>query len=343
MGNKKKLIRRDLGSFAANEIAVFGSNDTFIATFLQKIKEKLQKKYFIDFFINSDISQIKDVFFLSQLDFLLLNGNYFNASQQVLILDDSDDFLLSQNLISLTNVQFVVTLKDNASFSDRLIKEYPSIINLISYNFTDIDSICNHIESLILEKIAPLFGLVLIGGKSSRMGSDKSLLSYHGKPQRNFLVDLLGDFIASNNIFCSVRDSNQVVSSPFITDKFTGLGPFGGICSAFMHNPNVAWLVIATDLPFVNSVLLNLLISKRNSSKIATTFIGANNDFPEPLITIWEPKAYPILLLSLSRGDLSLSKILNNNAIEVIEIDNSLIRNINTKDDFDAVIDDFTD
>lgn len=343
MGIKKKLIKRDFGAFANNEIAVFGSNDAVIAIFLQKIKETLQKKYIIDFFINSDISRIKDIFFLSQLDFLLLNGNYFNANQQILILDDSDDFLLSQNLISLTNVQFVVNLQDNASFSDRLINEYPSIINLISYNFRDIDSICNHIENLILEKIAPLFGLVLIGGKSSRMGSDKSLLSYHGKPHRDFLVDLLSGFITSNNIFYSVRDSNKETPSPFITDKFTDLGPFGGICSAFMLNPNVAWLVIATDLPFVNSDLLNLLISNRNSSKIATTFIGNNNDFPEPLITIWEPKAYPILLLSLSRGELSLSKILNNNAIEVIEVNNSLLKNVNTKDDFDAIIDDFTD
>ncbi len=342
MGNKKKLIKRVFGNFAVNEIAVFGSNDVIIASFFQIIKEKLQKKYFIDFFINSDISRIKDVFFLSQLDFLLLNGNYFNANQQILILDDNFDFLSSQNFDFLSNVQFIVNLQNNASFSNRLINEYPSIINLISYNIKDIDSICNHIKNLILEKIAPLFGLVLIGGKSSRMGSDKSLLNYHGKPQRDFLVDLLGGFIASNNIFLSIRDSKQVTSLQSITDNFTDLGPFGGICSAFMFNPNVAWLVIATDLPFVTTDLLNLLISKRNSSKIATTFIGANNDFPEPLITIWEPKAYPILLLSLSHGELSLSKILNNNAVEVIEVDNSLIRNVNTKDDFDAIVGDFT-
>ncbi|WBX76766.1 hypothetical protein PG911_00475 [Tenacibaculum ovolyticum] len=33
---------------------------------------------------------------------------------------------------------------------------------------------------------------------------------------------------------------------------FLNLRPFGGICSAFQQNPNTAWLVISTDVPFVN-------------------------------------------------------------------------------------------
>ncbi len=338
MGNKNKLTKRNSGIFTANEIAFFGLKDSFITDFLQKINKKLQKKWKTDFFTNSNNLRIKEDLYHSQLDFLLLNGSYFpTVKQQILVLTSDSEDLLLQNLEYLTNVQFVIRLNANAHFPDYLLVKYPTISNVISYDFKDLDSICNHIENLIFEKIAPINSLILIGGKSTRMGTDKSMLDYHGKPHREFLKDILGDFILKNDIFYSLRDVSQIKNTQIITDKFTDLGPFGGICSAFMYNPNKAWLVVATDLPFINKYLIQKLIYKRNPSKIATAFIGKNKDFPEPLITIWEPKAYPVLLQQLSRGELSLIKTLKNNEIELIEVDNSLIKNVNTKEEYEKI------
>jgi len=113
-----------------------------------------------------------------------------------------------------------------------------------------------------------------------------------------------------------------------------GLGPFGAICSAFQENPNVAWLVMATDLPFVTSDVINLLLKHRNSSKVATTIKGKNKDFPEPLITIWEPKSYPLLLAYMAQGYSCPRKVLINSDVEIVEIDDDLIRNINTPEEF---------
>jgi molybdenum cofactor guanylyltransferase len=124
---------------------------------------------------------------------------------------------------------------------------------------------------------------------------------------------------------------------PVITDKFIGLGPFGAICSAFMHNPNTAYLVVATDLPFVNQDVLELLLRQRNPKKIATAIKGKNKPFMEPLITIWEPKAYPILLSYLAQGYSCPRKVLINSDVEIVEIDDAFIQNINTPDEFEAV------
>jgi molybdopterin-guanine dinucleotide biosynthesis protein A len=187
--------------------------------------------------------------------------------------------------------------------------------------------------------------LVLVGGKSTRMGQDKSELNYFGKPQKQVAKELL----ENNNLetYYSVRSFHQaqgnnertnVISSEVeksqIPDTFYNLGPFGGICSAFQKNPNTAWFVLATDVPFVNDEVIQLLLKHRNPSKTATAIKGKSKDFVEPLITIYEPKAYPILLQYLAQGYSCPRKMLINSDVEIIEIDDNLIRNINTPEEF---------
>ncbi|MCK5816227.1 MAG: NTP transferase domain-containing protein [Flavobacteriaceae bacterium] len=170
------------------------------------------------------------------------------------------------------------------------------------------------------------------------MGVDKGLLEYHGVSQRDYLYDLLGAMFPlkdenQKGVYISVRQ-HQDVSGNTIVDKFKDLGPFGGICSAFQENPNTAWFVIATDLPFVDQEMIELLLKHRNPLKIATTLKGKNKQFPEPLITIWEPKAYPILLSYLAQGYSCPRKVLINSDVEIVEVDDAIIRNINTPQDY---------
>ena len=120
-----------------------------------------------------------------------------------------------------------------------------------------------------------------------------------------------------------------------IHDAFLNLGPFGGICSAFQKDPNAAWFVLATDVPFVNDKIIQLLLKHRNSSKVATAIKGKGKEFVEPLITIYEPKAYPILLQYLAQGYSCPRKMLINSDVEIVEIDDDFIRNINTSEEYE--------
>ncbi len=85
-------------------------------------------------------------------------------------------------------------------------------------------------------------------------------------------------------------------------------------------------------MPFVDENLIKLLINNRYLDKIATTFRGENKKYPEPLITIWEPKSFPILKHALFIKEFSLIKILNENDVKIIEIEDRLTQNINTLD-----------
>lgn len=142
----------------------------------------------------------------------------------------------------------------------------------------------------------PLYGLVLAGGKSLRMGHDKGSISWHGREQKYYMADMLRDIC--EEVFISCRDGQQNEIKPgynALTDSYGGAGPIIGILSAFKAYPNAAWLVTACDLPLLDTPTLQYLLQHRNTAKIATTFASPFDSLPEPLITIWEPASYSIL------------------------------------------------
>ena len=350
------LERRDNDNFAPNEIAILGTNCGIISNLVHEISEKLSN-YKLAYF---DASHAKDVaqnrlseytfhhqgnlqittsgninkfeqrLQFAQFDYVFINGNHYQGVKQILILDEEKEASVLKRLEQLDRIQFVIKLKKDKEYFSFLEEKYPQIKNIICYTIDEVDKISNHINNLIQEKIATVKGLVLVGGKSTRMGQDKSNLDYFGKPQKIVAKQLL----ESNKLetFYSVQNASEYDDE--IHDKFLNLGPFGGICSAFQKDPNAAWFVLATDVPFVNDQIIKLLLNQRNPGKIATAIKGKGKDFPEPLITIYEPKAYPILLQYLAQGYSCPRKALINSEVEIVEVDDDFIRNVNTPVDF---------
>src|SRR6187402_3556555 len=104
----------------------------------------------------------------------------------------------------------------------------------------------------------PLFGLILAGGKSARMGFDKGLIDYHGKPQRDYLRDLLGEYC--DQVFTSCKKTNDLpLSCNPITDAFQIDSPLNGILSAFQFNKTVSWLTVPVDMPMVDGAIIQYL------------------------------------------------------------------------------------
>lgn len=182
-------------------------------------------------------------------------------------------------------------------------------------------------------KIPSLKGLVLNGGKSHRMGEAKGDINYHGKSQKEIEANILSKY-CEITFYSQAKKSEEETSYDIILDSFIDLGPYGGILSAFRKDPNSAWLSVACDLPYLDDSTINQLVNARNPSKVATCFYNPVTEFPEPLITIWEPRAYHILLDSLSQGFSSLRKILINSDIELIEmLDPNKMKNANTPEE----------
>jgi molybdenum cofactor guanylyltransferase len=184
--------------------------------------------------------------------------------------------------------------------------------------------------------ILDVSALILSGGQSSRMGEEKRLINYHGKNQEQYLFDLLSNYFSA--IYVSINQ-NQTTELPYIQDLDLGVkSPMVGIVSAFNQNPNMAWLVVACDMPFVDEKAIEFLLKHRNLEKYATAFENPDEHFPEPLLTIYEPKIFLKLQGAINQGKKSPMKVLQNLDIELLQdFDSQWITNINTIEERTAI------
>ena len=92
-------------------------------------------------------------------------------------------------------------------------------------------------------------------------------------------------------------------------DKFRG--PFNGILSSHDEHTDVAWLVLACDLPLLDSESIRHLINERDASKAATSYATRKTKLPEPLVTIWEPDGLKAALAHMQTAESSLKMFTN--------------------------------
>ena len=272
---------------------------------------------------------------LNDQDLVLINGNHYPAEKQILVIDPKKEDSIRRKMDRLTDVRLILFAEGVEAIYPFLAEQLPQLASLPAFSLADSAAVAQFLEKQLLDSIPPLYGLVLAGGKSERMGKDKSLLDYHGMPQREYAFRLLEGFCEKT--FLSVRPDQELGNA--IPDAFLGLGPYGAILSAFQAFPDKAWLVLACDLPLVNADALQFLIRHRNPAKMATAFKSPLNDFPDPLLAIWEPKSYLHLLQFLAQGFSCPRKALINSDIELLQTrDPEWLKNINTPEEYLEIV-----
>ena len=187
-----------------------------------------------------------------------------------------------------------------------------------------------------MSNVPALYGLVLAGGASRRMQVDKAALEYAGQGQLQRAYALLST--VCERAFISVRADQQHeptrASLPQIVDTQTDLGPLAGIIAAQAQHPDVAWLIMACDLPFVDQQVLQYLIEHRDTKKISTAFKSTHDGLPEPLCAIWEPRSASAIRDQIASGKTCPRKLLINSVINLITQPNThALDNVNTPDE----------
>ncbi|WP_297795921.1 NTP transferase domain-containing protein [uncultured Eudoraea sp.] len=186
-----------------------------------------------------------------------------------------------------------------------------------------------------------LYGLVLSGGRSTRMGHDKSLIQYHDLPQREHLYNLLSQ--VCDKVFLSIRKEQRAEFAPnvaTIIDRDEYKGPFNGLLSAHYSNPKVAWLVLACDLPLINLEAIKQLIKERDVKENATAFATNKTGLPEPLAAIWEPHGLDNAIDYLKQATSSCPRkfLINSDIKLVFPKDDIVLMNANSEDDYKEVL-----
>lgn len=174
--------------------------------------------------------------------------------------------------------------------------------------------------------------LILAGGKSSRMGQDKSMLLYRGETFLNRTIEWCRSL--GLDVYVSCRPGQDITLPQGVTpvyDTVADIGPMAGLLSAFTLAPDKTWLVLACDMPLLGEENLRLLLNERGKGHKMIALSTDRDALPEPLAAIYESDAYPAILENYSRNQFSLIKVLlYENAHKVIANNDIDIININT-------------
>src|SRR5215475_11884860 len=189
--------------------------------------------------------------------------------------------------------------------------------------------------------IAPIYALVLAGGRSTRMQRDKAALKYHGRTQLEWAVSLLQPYV--RRVFVSVRADQtpdpQRARSDNIADQHHDLGPITGIVAAQEKYPNVAWLVVACDLPFLDHGTLSTLLAARQTQRLATAYRSSHDVLPEPLCAIYEPASREHLIAYVASGKNCPRKFLIKSDVHLIDEPNPhALDNVNTPEEYGSAV-----
>lgn len=165
-----------------------------------------------------------------------------------------------------------------------------------------------------------LTGVVLAGGKSSRMGQDKGLMLLNGKPMVTWVLEALSQVTEDIIIIANSPDYQQFGHKVY-ADDFPERGPLGGICTALRRTSSEQLLVLSCDMPLVNRGLLEYLISFSNSLQATTTI---EEDFPNPFSGIYPKSLLPTMLTALKNKELSLVRILQKEGFTGVSLDEKM-------------------
>ncbi|MEO1203476.1 MAG: molybdenum cofactor guanylyltransferase [Pseudomonadota bacterium] len=185
----------------------------------------------------------------------------------------------------------------------------------------------------------PLFGLVLAGGRSRRMGRDKALLELDGKTQLERAMAALAE--VTERQFVSTRKDqsgdDERQRYPQIVDRYDDLGPVAGILSALEAHPDADWLIVACDLPNLDAETLRFLIANRDEQAAFTAFASSHDGLPEPLCAIYPADSVARIRAFVEDGIVCPRKMLIRSESTLLAQPNPRsLDNVNTPDDLAA-------
>ena len=182
-------------------------------------------------------------------------------------------------------------------------------------------------------------GIILAGGKSSRMGEDKGLMLLDGIPMIEHIIHVFKQLnipilIISNNA------KYQQFGFPVFPDIVTDKGPAGGILTALSKTKTSTNIIVSCDTPFITEELILFLFKQHQNSQIT---YPVHENRAHPLIGIYEKETFQLFQESIDLGELKLRSILKKAKTNRVKLPSSLflnekncLANINTREELNT-------
>lgn len=132
--------------------------------------------------------------------------------------------------------------------------------------------------------MTPLTIAIQAGGKSSRMGTDKSFVPFRGRPLIATVIDAVAGLGDELILITNKPDEYAHLGLPMFGDLYPETGPLGGIYTAVYHATHPHVLTVACDMPWLNRPLLEYIVSLRETADVV---VPRWDKFPEPLHAVY--------------------------------------------------------
>lgn len=166
-----------------------------------------------------------------------------------------------------------------------------------------------------------MLGLVLRGGESRRMGRDKGkVVARPGMRQVDYLLEILRPFCLKRGVSVGGESKGDALAEGVveILDSDQASGPMAGILAGLEAGRGWPILVVACDMPYVETDHVLQLVNRRDPERLGTCFLGTDGR-PEPLFAIYEPAALPLLQERAKEKRFGLRAFVERESFEVIE------------------------
>ena len=142
-------------------------------------------------------------------------------------------------------------------------------------------------------------GIILAGGKSSRLGKEKGLLLYKGMTLAQHAIKVLTTF-CERIIIVTANPAYSQQDVSLVSDLVPGKGPLMGLYSGLQSSTTQHNLVIAVDNCFVGPEYFEYVLPQVPGYEVAVPFI--NQQYYEPLVGYYSRDVIPAMKLYIERG-----------------------------------------
>lgn len=184
-------------------------------------------------------------------------------------------------------------------------------------------------------------GIILSGGKSSRMGTDKGFLKLNGKTFIEASIDALKPLV-SKIIIISNNAAYDVFKFKRIEDEIENSGPLAGVYTGLKHSITEYNLILSCDIPLINTEVLKLLIEAIDDTSEVIQI--ENNDKTSPLIALYKSSCANTFYKLLSEGERRLRYAVNQCQVKHVKLNSETsiyTSNINTPEEFKMITNDY--
>ena len=196
-----------------------------------------------------------------------------------------------------------------------------------------------HIDS---KGLSPMTGVILAGGKNSRIGTNKALLVVNGSRIIDRTVGILkGIFeeviIVANDPLVYLKQNVTIV-----TDIMPDKGALGGLYTGLFFASHSRAFVCACDMPFIDGKFIEYMIRQVGSYDIVAPDAG---DGLQPMHAVYDKKCLPAIKSLLDQGKLKITDVyksvrtltIRDDIIDTFDPEKKMFLNVNTFDDLQRI------